>query len=236
MSSSNDLIANFDFDHGKLFQEEVRSSLGKSVHHPSSRPDGSFFLLTTLRRYTFRLTEDSVALAWQSCLGGSAAGFHVSFQSDRHFRFSVSCKAVGFKVFNLKRFIGRRFDVYFHLWSNGDPHWEREKLKWELEQQREWTYVQSRKRKSQSSHARRVRFAPKLIQDSPISKHSPSPMTSFKVGSFCLPILDDQVPVTRVFGRIKSSLQPSESVLSRDPTSQACSSVPNDSIFKSSNA
>jgi hypothetical protein len=24
-------------------------------------------------------------------------------------------------------FIGKSFDVYFHHWNNGAPHWEREK-------------------------------------------------------------------------------------------------------------
>lgn len=88
---------------------------GKSVHHPSSSSGGSFFLLETFRRYTFWLTEDSVALALQSCLGGSAPRFHVKFQNDCHFRFSVSCKAVSFAIYRLKHFIGSCFDVYFHL-------------------------------------------------------------------------------------------------------------------------
>ena len=115
----SNLAAKLDFGPEKSFQDEVRRSLGKSVHHHSSSHFGSFFLLATFWHYTFRLTEESVALVLQACLGGSASGSHVNFQSERHFRFSVSYKAVGFMVYLLRRVIGSCFDTYFHLWCNG---------------------------------------------------------------------------------------------------------------------
>ena len=86
------------------------------------RPMDLFFLLDTFRRFLFWLTEDSVSLALQSCLGGRAEGFHVQFLSTNHFRFSVSCKQVGFHVYRLRRVISSQFDVYFHLWNNGMPN------------------------------------------------------------------------------------------------------------------
>ncbi|KAG2628337.1 hypothetical protein PVAP13_3KG376762, partial [Panicum virgatum] len=116
-----------DFSPGSVFQEEVLRRFGKSVHHPSSSP--------------FRLTESSVSFALTSCLGGSPASFHMQFLSDRHCCFSVLCKQVGFHVYSLRRFIGSSFDVYFHLWSNGSAHWEREKRLWELEQEKEWSLL-----------------------------------------------------------------------------------------------
>jgi hypothetical protein len=48
-------------------------------------------------------------------------------------------------IHDLKRFTSDCFDVYFFLWSNGAPHWDREKFMWEQEQLREWTYVQSKR-------------------------------------------------------------------------------------------
>ena len=146
MDPPSDLIGKLDFSFGSVFQNKVLHRFGTLVHHPSSSPSGSFLLLATFRRYTFCLTETSVSHALASCLGGWPAGFHVQFLSDRHFRFSVSCKKVGFHVYALRRFIGKSFDVYFHLWNNVTAHWEREKLLWE-EQEKEWIKVLSKRDK-----------------------------------------------------------------------------------------
>lgn len=163
-----------DFSHGEKFELEVLHCFGKSVHHPSSNPRGSFFLLVTFRRYLFRLTEESVALALQSCLGGFAPGFHVTELSHNHFRFSVSCKSVGFLVYGLRRFIGSSFDIYFHLWSNGVPRWEQEKRLWEAEEEKKWTKILSKgQTKSAKKQAKKVRFAETLVQSSPKAKATP---------------------------------------------------------------
>jgi len=78
MGSSSALAARLDFAHGRAFEEEIDRQFGTMVHHPFTSADGSFFLLATFRRFLFRLTEDSVSLALQSCLGGHASGFHNS--------------------------------------------------------------------------------------------------------------------------------------------------------------
>jgi hypothetical protein len=180
-----------------------------------------------------------VALMLQSCLGGSAPGFHIKFQSDQHFCFSVFCKAVGFKVYNLRRIISSCFDVYFHLWSKGAPHWERENFLWEQEQLKEWTVVQSRKKKYPkpvvSRSARRVRFAPNLVQDSPKPKHSPTQIPdSITVGAFTFPTT---VKFSSVFGRLHHDLDPSSD--RSDPkfmdTAQPKIEAPLDFQFSNSN-
>ena len=150
MGSSSDLVGRLDFNPGKDFQDEVYHRFGSTVHFNSSSPFGSFFLLATLRRFLFRLTEESVALTLQSCLGGSADKFHVKFLSTNHFRFSVASKRVGFLIYKLRRVISSSFDVYFHLWNNGTAHWEREKRAWEIEQEKEWTTVLSKSAKRQA--------------------------------------------------------------------------------------
>jgi hypothetical protein len=134
--------------------------------------------------------EDSVGLALQSCLGGRASDFHVVFLSNYHFRFSVFSKAVGFQVYKLKRVISSCFDVYFHLWNNGTPRWEREKRAWELEQEKEWSTILSKRAKREVKAAARsadkvtkkVHFAKKLVQSSLKNKFEPPSCISF--GSF----------------------------------------------------
>jgi len=184
MGSSSDLAARLDFSHGRSFEEEVDRRFGTLVHHPSPSPDGSFFLLVTFRRYLFHLTEDSVSLALQSCLGGRTAGFHVQFLSRNHFRFSVSCKQVGFHVYRLRRVITSQFHVYFHLWNNGMPNWEREKRLWEEEQEKEWSTILSKntKRSIKKANNKHVSFAKHLVQKAPCKPAQPPGLIQF--GSF----------------------------------------------------
>jgi hypothetical protein len=66
--------------------------------------------------------------------------------------------------------ISSSFDCYFHLWNNGTPHWEREKLAWELEQ-KEWMEVKYKKpKKVVSEPLKKVSFAKNLVQLSPPKK------------------------------------------------------------------
>jgi hypothetical protein len=111
------LVKEWNFQRGKDFEASIFARFKSPVHHPSSSPRGAFHLLAVFRRYTFRLTESSVSLALHSILGGAPAGFHVTFIRDRHFRFSVSTKQVGFTVSELKRIIS---DILMFIFIFGE--------------------------------------------------------------------------------------------------------------------
>jgi hypothetical protein len=121
-------------------------------------------------------------------LGGRAAGFHVQFLSTNHFHFSVSCKQVGFHVYRLRRVISSQLDVYFHLWNNGTPHWEREKRLWEEEQEKEWFTVLSKstKRLIKKTNNKRVSFVENLVQKAPEKPAQPPVLIRF--GSHLVPL------------------------------------------------
>lgn len=168
MDGASHIAPMLDFGYGEWFEDDLFRRFGQTTHDYFRPGCGQFFLLATFRRYLFQLNEDSVALALQSCLGGSADLFQVSYQIHNHFKFSVSGKSVGFEVYKLRRFIGRSFDVYFHLWSNGAPHWEREKRFWEAEEEKIWSLVCSKSQKKlKKASSRRVRFAENLVCSSP---------------------------------------------------------------------
>ena len=74
--------------------------------------------------------------------------FAVSFQKKKMCCIiSISYKQGGFHVYHLRRVITSQFHVYFHLWNNGMPNWEREKRLWEEEQEKEWSTVLSKNTK-----------------------------------------------------------------------------------------
>jgi hypothetical protein len=90
MGSSSDLASRLDFDLGLEFQDEVRRIYKSPYTIPTPLLMAPFS--STFWRFLFRLTEDSVSLAIQSCLEGRALDFHVKFMSNNHFRISFFLK------------------------------------------------------------------------------------------------------------------------------------------------
>jgi hypothetical protein len=97
-----------------------------------------------------------VGLLLQSFIGGAADLFRVSPLSDRVFRFSLSCKNVGFTVYRLRSYSCSVFKAYLHLWNSGGPNWIIEWLCYSEEESKSWKLV-SHRRSSPVSFADIVR-------------------------------------------------------------------------------
>lgn len=212
------LVRNWDFQPGRNFQAHILTRFNSSVHHPSSSLHGAFHLLVVFCRFTFRLSESSVSLALNACLGGTPSGFHVTYLKDRHFQFSVANKFVGFTICDLKRIITESFDVYFHLYWEGGDQWIREHRKWLHEEDSSWTLVSCRK-SSACTSKKRVSFAPELVQASPHKKSTPRevmqdhPIKMLRIGGFFCE-LNTASPQKR-FGRISNSQVQARTVFER---------------------
>ncbi|XP_073360204.1 uncharacterized protein [Aegilops tauschii subsp. strangulata] len=145
MGSSSGSTLGLDFSKGRVFADEIYNASGFTVHPMENL--GSFTLVVSFSRHDFRLSEDSVAAAFESALGGSAIDFLVSAIGDKVFSFNVSCKDVGFYIVDTRSYSCPQFKCYFHLWGNGGPNWVREFKIWKKECDAEWILVSPSKRR-----------------------------------------------------------------------------------------
>src|SRR5438128_2197252 len=67
-------------------------------------------------------------------------------------RYSVSSKAVGVFIYNLRSYIYKEFAIYFALWGDGGPNWHKEYSIWIAQQKSEWTVVKKKKYFAQVVH------------------------------------------------------------------------------------
>jgi hypothetical protein len=103
------------------------------------------------------------------------------------------------------------------LWNNGTAHRQREKRLWEQEQEQEWIKVLSKREKRAKRQRvpnrpiKKVCFVKPLVQDNKVS--------SILFCSFYVPVDSMQIPLKRVFGSLKQSLdqRPCSSVIVHEP-------------------
>jgi len=143
MAGLSDLCLNL----GAKFEHLVRARLGCSVSPTSNSPLPEFYLVTSFGRSAVRLNADFVGLLLQSCLGEVAKDFNVTHLLGWMFKFSVSCKNVGFMIRKIRSFSCKLFEAFFHLWGGGGPDWQREVNLWTAEQEAEWCLVCSKSSK-----------------------------------------------------------------------------------------
>lgn len=137
----------------------VSQSFSSPVSPPHSQSN-SFLLVASFGRSAVRLNVDSVGLILQTCLGGVAKDFQVIHLSGWMYRFSISCKEVGFLIYKLRSFICKLFAIFFFLWGGDGPNWKRELDLSNQEQEAEWTTVGIKK-----TYADVVRSPPKNSHD-----------------------------------------------------------------------
>jgi hypothetical protein len=63
-----------------------------------------FYLIASVGRCKYRLSEHSLGFLLRATLGGTTADFRPQQISDRVFRFVVASTNVGFHIYNLKSF------------------------------------------------------------------------------------------------------------------------------------
>jgi hypothetical protein len=134
-----------DLQPGLNLQLEVWKKFRHPVSFSKEFSQKEFFLIASFGRCKFRLDSDSVGCLLQSAIGGLAKDFNVSQLSDRVFRFSVSCRQVGFFIYQLQHFKSDTFEVFFNLWNNGGAHWEKEFQNFQAEEESSWQSVATKK-------------------------------------------------------------------------------------------
>jgi hypothetical protein len=135
-----------DFSDGLRFQDWIFSKFNRPINPiPDKFDRHEFFLVVSFGRCSMRLCPDSVGLLLQSFVGGEAGLFRVSQLADRVFRFSISCKVVGFAVYHLHSYSCSVFKAYLHLWNSGGPNWFIEWQRYSAEESNSWKLVSHRR-------------------------------------------------------------------------------------------
>ena len=141
-------LQGLNFHPGVGVQDVIQSKFGCSVS--PAVPGRAFFLVASFGRCKLKLSPVSVGFLLQATIGGVAEDFEVLPLSDRVFRFSVSLSGVGFHVVKLHSFECSLYKIYFHLWSNGGPHWFKEWKSFCSEEEASWS-VQKKAAKASPS-------------------------------------------------------------------------------------
>src|SRR4051812_18639089 len=92
-------LIHWDFTPGQALADQVRARFGSTVHFSPSSGAKEFFLVVSFSSASFALSEESVVLALQCCIGRVAKGFKVFQLSDRRFRFLVASNKVGHFIY-----------------------------------------------------------------------------------------------------------------------------------------
>jgi hypothetical protein len=145
-----------DFFDDLRFQDWILHKFNCPINLLPGKFDRHQFFLIYFGRCSLRLCAKSVGFLLQSFIGGKADLFRVIPLSNQGFRFSLSCKDVGFAVYRRRSYVCSSFKAYLHLWNSGGPNWIKEWQLYSDEESSSWKLV-SRRRNLQASFADIVR-------------------------------------------------------------------------------
>ena len=91
----------WDFKPGLSIADQVRRRFGSTVHFLPSLGTKEFFLVVHFSSASFPLSEESVGIALQCCIGGFPSGLNVKSIGERSFRFSLASNKVGHFIYHL---------------------------------------------------------------------------------------------------------------------------------------
>ena len=128
-------LLHWDFSPGQAVEAQVRARFGSTVHFSPSASTKEFFLVVAFSSASFPLTEESVGLALQCCIGGSSIGFRVKHLAGRHFRFSLASNKVGHFIYGLKHRIWPDFICHFTPYRHNSWNFSLENSTWHFDQE-----------------------------------------------------------------------------------------------------
>jgi hypothetical protein len=102
------------FHSGLHFQDWISWSFNCLINWHPSFFSRELFLVVSFGRCSIKLSPESVGFILQSFIGGNASAFKISVLSDIVFRISVSCKSVGFSIYNLRSYECNSFKAYLY--------------------------------------------------------------------------------------------------------------------------
>jgi hypothetical protein len=97
---SMDLLG-LNFQPGVGVQTAIRARYGEPVNHYPVQGLKEFFLIVSVGRCKYKLSEQTIGFLLQTTIGGTAVDFRPQQISDHVFKFVVASCNVGFHIYNL---------------------------------------------------------------------------------------------------------------------------------------
>jgi hypothetical protein len=138
-------LSSLDHQPRRVVEAEIFRRYNSPVSFDPLTSSCKFFLVVSIGRCKFRISEHFFAVILQSVIGGLPNAFRIRALSDRVFRFSVHSQEVGFHVYRLRSYECNNFKIFFHLWNGGGPNFCYEYNLWLHEQSKQWVEIVKKK-------------------------------------------------------------------------------------------